>query len=422
VLVRVEQAVYGSFAFLNRGYAILSHSPGCRPEWLDAFRSACQNLGELPARSRDESALFALRLPGGPCLVVGVSSQGRDDHGRPGALAFHGLFVSPRDYRRLGASPFALTPLLRSDWSPETRALPALTVALRPEPSTPATDPRAAAIAETLRRGRRVALESPAPIDDLARDVWRALPRRVRGRASVATWACGNGLRFDLFATPRLAGLTLDASYREPTPRPPRPAVPRLLVALGATAVLAGAALGLVFQDDLAPSPASRVAATSADDRPVNDALSELATRIGLDVPAPASPSERITLLAARLRYEGPLLTDAELTSLRADPGHDAALALRWDAFVRKFAGDRPLPADLDALPLPDRLAALAWSLHSDLGPEPSTDGPRRGPVEFVQALGESLSPDLPLRPTRLSERYPALVSYLSFLRRLPRR
>ena len=32
VRVRFEQAVYGSFAFWDRGYALLAHSPGCRPE------------------------------------------------------------------------------------------------------------------------------------------------------------------------------------------------------------------------------------------------------------------------------------------------------------------------------------------------------------------------------------------------------
>ena len=37
VRVRFEQAVYGSFPFWDRGYALLAHSPGCRPEWLAEF-------------------------------------------------------------------------------------------------------------------------------------------------------------------------------------------------------------------------------------------------------------------------------------------------------------------------------------------------------------------------------------------------
>ena len=42
VRVRFEQAVYGSFPFWDRGYALLAQSPGCRPEWLAEFLAACQ--------------------------------------------------------------------------------------------------------------------------------------------------------------------------------------------------------------------------------------------------------------------------------------------------------------------------------------------------------------------------------------------
>ena len=51
VRVRFEQAVYGSFAFWDRGYALLAHSPGCRPEWLADFLAACQRFGEPPGGS-----------------------------------------------------------------------------------------------------------------------------------------------------------------------------------------------------------------------------------------------------------------------------------------------------------------------------------------------------------------------------------
>jgi hypothetical protein len=68
-------------------------------------------------------------------------------------------------------------------------------------------------IALAVGKGRRIVIESPAPIDDLARRVWDVLPLRVRGRASVATWAFGNDNRFDLLAVPRLAGVAFDGSY-----------------------------------------------------------------------------------------------------------------------------------------------------------------------------------------------------------------
>src|SRR5205823_4022668 len=87
------------------------------------------------------------------------------------------------------------------------------------EPSGPPMSPqndRIRRIAEALARGRRVAIEADGPIDAMAEAVWRALPDRVRRRASVATWAFGNGNRFDLVALPRLAGVALDASYVDP--------------------------------------------------------------------------------------------------------------------------------------------------------------------------------------------------------------
>src|SRR5690349_4968389 len=107
--VRFEQAVYGSFPFWDRGYALLAQSPGCRPEWLDEFRAACQRFGERPGGVEDLGApIVALRLPSGPWAIVGVGSTGSDDRGRPGALAFHGLFVGPREFRKVGYDPFAL--------------------------------------------------------------------------------------------------------------------------------------------------------------------------------------------------------------------------------------------------------------------------------------------------------------------------
>src|SRR5262245_50269601 len=85
-----EQAVYGSFPFREGGYAPLAHSPGCRQEWLDAFHSACRAIGEKPRGSGDlAGAMFSQRVGArGPWMIVGVSSPGSDDRGRPDALAF----------------------------------------------------------------------------------------------------------------------------------------------------------------------------------------------------------------------------------------------------------------------------------------------------------------------------------------------
>ena len=214
--VRYEQAVYGSFPFWSRGYAVLSRSAGCRAGWLSALRLAGQRFGERPTGVAEKACLFALCLQRGPWMIVGVFPQGNDDQGRPGALAFHGLFVSRWTYRWSGASPFLFASALRCDWdkTDEDRLLPAGHVVLPRQELATAGDGgrRVETIVEAMRRGQKVVLVSAHPINDLASAVWRRLPGRTRRRTSVATWAFSTANRFDLVAVPRLAGMTLDPS------------------------------------------------------------------------------------------------------------------------------------------------------------------------------------------------------------------
>src|SRR4051812_31440329 len=105
--ILVEQVVYGSFPFSDRGYAVLARSPGVREDGLAALLASCRRFGEAPHGVVAAPALFSLRLGKGPRAVVGVFPQGCDDRGRPGALAFHALLIADRDFRRAGADPFA---------------------------------------------------------------------------------------------------------------------------------------------------------------------------------------------------------------------------------------------------------------------------------------------------------------------------
>jgi hypothetical protein len=215
--VRFEQAVYGSFPFWTRGYGVLSHSAGCRPEWLAELRTVCQRYGEPPTGTVQVEGLFALRLKSGPWLVAGVHSQGCDDRGRPGALAFHALFVGRSGYLWVGGDPFALEHELRHDWraADQVRALPAGRLRVWPTRlarARPAENPHVRAIVTAITERRRVIVQSSAPIDNLARAVWSQLPRRARMRASVATWAFDIANGFDLVALPKLTGLVLDPS------------------------------------------------------------------------------------------------------------------------------------------------------------------------------------------------------------------
>jgi len=222
VQVRFEQAVYGSFPFWHRGYGVLAQSARCRPEWLAELRTVCQRYGEPPAGTPPADGLFALPLKSGPWMIVGVHPLGCDDRDRPGALAFHALFVGRWAYRWAGADLFAFAAATRPDWSPadQDRSLPTgcwtiRRASRRSSPSNPAIDTgdqRLAAIVTALTQGRRVVVQSNEPIDALARSVWHALPGQVRRRASAATWAFDNANHFDLVALPRLARVPLDAS------------------------------------------------------------------------------------------------------------------------------------------------------------------------------------------------------------------
>jgi hypothetical protein len=226
--VRFEQAVYGNFPFWTRGYAVLARSAGCRKAWLDALRIACQRLGERPTGAVERKSLFALSLPRGPRMIVGVFPLGCDDQGRPGALAFHALFIRRWDYVRSGCRPFAFEPALRGDWSEhdQEQLLPIGSIELpsRGNAWNKAADSRTSSIVAALRSGRRAAVSSSEPIGELAREVWRELPLWIRYRASLATWAFTNENRFDLVAIPRPAGLSSDPLETFIGPREPDPA------------------------------------------------------------------------------------------------------------------------------------------------------------------------------------------------------
>jgi hypothetical protein len=208
----VEQAVYGSFPFWRRGYGILAHSAGCRLEWLADLRNTCQRFGEPPAGSLEAPGLFALRLRSGPWLIAGVYPLGCDDHGRPGALAFHAVFVGRWAYRLAGSNPFAFAEALRCDWSAadQNRSLPPICVPLNRTRPRAVDDARSSAIVSALSAGSRVVVHSLEPVDSLVQRVWRLLPHHVRRRASVATWAFSNANEFDLVALPKAEGRQFD--------------------------------------------------------------------------------------------------------------------------------------------------------------------------------------------------------------------
>lgn len=202
VRIRAEQAVYGSFAEHGGGYGIVSHSPGCRPDWLAALRRVCERFGERPRHVTATGALIACNVSTSAWMVVRVQELGTDDRGRPGALGFHAFFLHPRDYRNLGGAPFPLVELFGAARRSEIPLQAAVTPFGNEEF---ATTPESERIAGEIARGHRCVLESAEPIRSLAETIWRQLPLRVRLRRSLATWVFANEADYDLAAVPEKA-------------------------------------------------------------------------------------------------------------------------------------------------------------------------------------------------------------------------
>lgn len=434
--IPLEQAVYGSFPFWDRGYALLAHSPGCRPEWLEAFTSACSRFGDRPRDVNRADALFTLPLPSGAWMIVAVREQGDDDQGRPGALAFHALFVSDAHYRQSGASPFAFAPWHQSSWGPDTTSLPTLSAQINHAPAPVNPDPRAARIALALSRGRRVAIVADNPIDTLAQDAWNALPPRLRARKTVSTWTFSTQNGFDLVGLPHRPNLTTPSGYTTESALIDPPARSRPLLrsaALLSFAIALSALAGAwyiqsgdqeirdepTFSPPVKPAPPPPSNSTSIDPetrRKIGEKLRHLAHRFDLEPATPSiDPPFWMRQIAGHLRYHGPLLSPADLARLRRERSPGRSRALEWDAQIRRFLPDRPLPDDFDRQPLGAQLSALTWSFHLDLDP-------RLTPTEIPDALAYALSIDGPTRPNPLTGRYPPLLNYAQFLDRLPRR
>ncbi|RUL88487.1 hypothetical protein [Tautonia sociabilis] len=203
-----EQAVYGSFPFWHRGYDLLGRSPGCRPEWVAGMKEACQRLGERRRGESPPGGLVSRWLADGCWMVLRPFSPGSDDVGRPDAVAFHALFLQPKAAATAAFDPFQLLPAFREDFGPDSDALPSGAIALsRSSAGGQPADARVEAIVEALCKGCRVLVESDGPIDPLAGRVWERLPRRVRHRRSLATWAYSDSGIFDLVGLARLTGI-----------------------------------------------------------------------------------------------------------------------------------------------------------------------------------------------------------------------
>lgn len=464
--IAYEQAVYGSFPFWNRGYAMLAHSPGCRAGWLKEFERACQRYGEPGHGVSASGAMFAMRLPDRRAwMVVGVAPQGSDDRGRPGALAFHGLFVTSRELRKSRLGPFALTGAFREEWGPETTALESGVWPVESADET-AVDPMGLAgrIARALRSGRKVVIEGDQPITELARDAWVLGGRRLRSKGSVATLAFSSANGFQFMAAPSWVADELEESYTREADLAAVVAPQQessnfwwrrrggRLAASGGLAVLLIAAAGTTVyqlrgrgatsateaggefanpaatavatgllaaegQAPVIPDHDTRQLINSEERQRVLEGLRGMAERyeVPIDPEVEADPTALMMRLSARLRYNGPWLSEIELAELKRDRGIEARRALEWHDHLRHFANDRRLPVNFVAGPLPWQLTMLSWSFRVE-----GFSGLLA--AEVPVALTEALAVRWPVRVGTLAQRYPALKEYGRFLSKLPRR
>ncbi|MFO0929520.1 MAG: hypothetical protein U0736_21250 [Gemmataceae bacterium] len=213
--MHIEQAIYGC---QDGGYRFVGESPGFADSGLnDEARRICAAFGERPAGVACPVAEFAQPLGPRHVAVVQVADQGRDDLGRPGALAFRLLVLPYALYAALDADPFRVSDAFPPDWSARG-VLPTLTWDAGPPPRRTVTEVRAVLDVEHERTalllggvqllvdGGRLVLVRAAPAPELIRHLWTLLPSSTRLEVWPATFAFGNKLRFHLLAVPAATG------------------------------------------------------------------------------------------------------------------------------------------------------------------------------------------------------------------------
>lgn len=209
-LPTLESALYGGQD--AGGYRFLARSAGFREEWLPEAERLCTGFGERPAGVCCPHAVFAQPFDRERVALVQAADQGKDDQGRPGALAFHIVLIPTPLYAHLGGDPFYLAERLPPVWS--ARGILSPLTCPAPSPRRLVADvqkvlqaPHSAALlggAQALLDGGRLVFERPAPAQALLRDLWTLLPLAARADYWPASFAFGNALHFHAVAVPRV--------------------------------------------------------------------------------------------------------------------------------------------------------------------------------------------------------------------------
>ena len=212
--MRIEQAVYGSQDV--GGYRFLARSAGFAEAWLPAVERLCTGFGERPVGVSCPMAVYAQPLGAKHVAVIQAADQGRDDAGRPGALAFRVLVLPRALYADLGGDPFHIAEAFPPAW--EARGeVPTLTWTFGPPPPLTIEEVRrlldveaehTALLlggAQVLVDGGRLLVRRNAPDPNLARQLWTLLPMATRSEIWPASFAFGNKHAFHLAIVPDAA-------------------------------------------------------------------------------------------------------------------------------------------------------------------------------------------------------------------------
>ena len=201
VTILFQQAIYGSFPFWDKGYAVLARSEGCHDDWVADFTRMCQSLGQPPSEAHPlvDHLILAKKLPSGPWVIAMGSAQGSDDRGRPGAWAFHGIFLSGREYRRAGASPFRFKENFIRDFHSGMQ-LKAGVIHLSKMDDQVIDVPMLNPFwGQLLAKGCKLRLLTDDPLElQSLESIWNQGSSKSRTKRSITTWAFRPEVDFDL--------------------------------------------------------------------------------------------------------------------------------------------------------------------------------------------------------------------------------
>jgi hypothetical protein len=420
--LRIEQAIYGDHDV--GGYRFLARSAGFLDDWLPLAQRLCTGFGERPAGVLCPAAIFSLPFGARHVAVVQVADQGRDDAGRPGALAFRLLAVPKALYADLGGDPFLIADRFQPDWHARGE-LPALEWEFGvPEKRTVEQVRRVIDVApertalllggaQVLVDGGRLVFERKEPDSRVIRDLWMLLPTATRTSLWPATFAFANTHRFHVLAVPFAFGPDYVDYVTEPQAgdypeeryeqalhvavetgnqaeldalfsRRSRAQVMRLAWVLLAVFALAAFMMRL----PVGPPDANRAEKTVEQKQ---DKPAETAMKLPPEDALPALTAPQRAELAARLQETGRRL-GVQLPAGKSERALGQAVVELDRAIDLKKGKDKPKrdPGDLETItPAQRRLRALLWK-HGVA----EYDEVKLNPNELIERLEKKLARD----------------------------